>query len=195
MNVFTIECCSKHILKCFLHLPFTFTVNVYVTYLFLSWGINSLCLRTMSLMVKEKKCVSCPERAMSVKEEGIEWFSLFARNWRLLLSIFLLFNICHFYKMEGQLVNFLWIMAVLLCCMMSMLLVKRHRWTLQISFFYFTFLWTFGHTIRSRVKESFTLVTSTGIFGEKHSQLSFVTELTQSGTPVWIQTDGYWSSV
>lgn len=57
-------------------------------------------------------------------------------------------------------------------------------------FFYFTFLWVFGPTIKSRIKESFTLVTSTGTFREKHSQPLFVTELTLSGIPVCVQTDG-----
>lgn len=79
-------------------------------------------------------------------------------------------------------------MVLLLCWMM--LLIKQQDGLDKISFFYFTFFVGFWPTIKARIKESLTLVTSTGTFREKHSQPLFVTELTQLGIPVWIQTNG-----
>lgn len=71
-------------------------------------------------------------------------------------------------------------MVSLLCC--TVLLLKQYRWALQnITFFVLYFLWAVGPTIKPRIKELFTLVTSTGPSREKHSQLSFATELAQSG--------------
>ena len=137
LNALRTKCCSEHTLKCFLHLPFPFAVNDYVA-LFLPWGINILSLRTVSLTVKGKKCVSCPERVIAVREEGMQWSSLPARNRGLLLSIPALFNIHYCYKREGQFVSFLWIVVLLLCC--TELWMKQYRWTLQnVTFFYFTF--------------------------------------------------------